>query len=88
MGEGTRVKFWKHVWCGDCTLQKAFSELYRLSRSKDSSVAKVMGWSAGRFHWNVQFRHLPQDWEEEAFDWFMVLVYSSTVWGFGPDKVC
>ncbi|XP_065630572.1 uncharacterized protein LOC136067974 [Quercus suber] len=45
-----------------------------------------MGWSAGRFHWNVQFRRPPQDWEEEAFDRFMGLVYSSTVQGFGPDK--
>ena len=27
-------------------------------------------------------------WEQEAFDWFMGLVYSSIVWGFGLDKVC
>ena len=39
-------------------------KLYCLSRSKDSSVAKVMGWFTGRFHWNVQFHHPPQDWEE------------------------
>ena len=50
VGDGTRVKFWKHVWCGDCTFQEAFPELYGLSRLKDSSVAKVMGWSAGRIH--------------------------------------
>ena len=87
VGDGTRVNFWKHVWCGDCTLQEAFPELYCLNRSKDSSVAEVMGWSVGRFHWNVQFRRPPQDWEE-AFDWFMELVYSSSVRGFGPDKVC
>ena len=24
VGDGTRVKFWKHVWCGDCTFQEAF----------------------------------------------------------------
>ena len=44
-------------------------------------MAEVMGWSARRFHWNVQFRRPPQDWEEEAFDRF-------TMQGFGPDKVC
>ena len=38
------------MWCGDCTFQEAFPELYGLSRLKDSSVAKVMGWSAGRIH--------------------------------------
>ena len=51
VGDGTRVKFWKHVWCGDCTFQETFPELYCLSRSKDSLVAEVMGWSARRFHW-------------------------------------
>ena len=35
----------------------------------------------------MQFHHPPQDWEE-AFDRFMGLVYSSTVQGFGLDKVC
>ena len=24
--DGTRVKFWKHVWCGDCTLKEAFPD--------------------------------------------------------------
>ena len=43
VGDGTRVKFWKHVWCGECTLQEVFSEFYCLSRSKDSSVAEVYG---------------------------------------------
>ena len=83
VGDGTKVKFWKHVWCGECTLQEAFPELYCLSRSNDSSLVEVLGWSAGRFHWNVQFRRPPQDWEEEAFDRFMGLVYTSTVRGFG-----
>ena len=61
VGDGTIVKFWKHMWCRDCTFQKAFPELYCLSWSKDSSVAEVMSWSVGRVHWNVQFRCPPQD---------------------------
>ena len=36
----------------------------------------------------MQFCHPPQDWEEEAFDRFMGLVYSSTVRGLGLDMVC
>ena len=28
VGDGTRVKFWKHVWCGDCILKEAFPDLY------------------------------------------------------------
>ena len=88
VGHGTRVQFWKHVWCGDCTLQEVFPELYCISRTKDSSVAEVMCWSAGRIHWDVRFCRPPQDWEQESFDLFMDMVYSSTVRGFGPNKVC
>ena len=79
MGNGIRVKFWKHVWCGDCTLKEAFPELYCLSKARDSSVAKVMCWFGGRIHWNFHFRHSPQDWEEDSFDRFMDTVYSSKV---------
>ena len=68
LGDGTRVKFWKHVWCGDCTLKEAFPELYCLSRTRDSSMAEVMCWFGGRIHWNFQFRRSPQDWEEDSFD--------------------
>ena len=88
MGDDTSVKFWKHVGCRDCTLQETFPELYCISRTNDSSVAEVMCWSAGRIHWDVQFCRPPQDWEQESFDLFMDMVYSSTVRGFGPDKVC
>ena len=79
VGDGTRVKFWKHVWCGDCSLKEAFPELYDLSRANDSLVAEVMGWSSRQLHWSFLFRHSPQDWEEESFDQFMDIVYSSKV---------
>ena len=76
------------MWCGDCSLKEAFPELYGLSRARDSSVAEVMGWSGGQLHWKFHFRRSPQDWEEESFDRFMEIVYSSEVRGVGPDKVC
>ena len=88
VGDGPRVKFWKHVWCGDCTLKDAFPYLYYLSRARDSSVAKVMCWFGGIIHWNFHFCRSPQDWEEESFDKFMDIVYSSKVRRVGPDKVC
>ena len=47
-----------------------------------------MCWSGGRIHWDAKFRHPPQDWEQESFDLFMDMVYSSTVLGLGPDQVC
>ena len=68
--------------------KRFFWSIIVLVGQKDSLVAEVMGWSVGRIHWNLQFRRPPQDWEQEALDRFMGLVYSLTVWGFGPDKVC
>ena len=58
------------------------------SGTKDSSIAEVMCWSSGRIHWDSKFCCPPQDWEQESFDLFMDMVYSSIVWGLGPDKVC
>ena len=88
VGDATRVKFWKHVQCGDCYLKEAFPELYCPSRARDSSVAEVMCWSGGRIHWNFHFRCPSQDWEEGSFDWFMDTIYSSKVRGVGLNKVC
>ena len=82
------MKFWKHVWCGDCTLKEAFPDLYCLSRAGDSSMVEDMCWSGRKIHWNFYFRRSPQDWEEDSFDWFMDIVYSSKVRGVSPDKVC
>ena len=49
VGDGTRVKFWKHVWCGDCTLQEAFPEFYYLSRSKIPRWLKLLVGLLGGF---------------------------------------
>ena len=81
-------EFWKHVWCGDCTLQEAFLELYCISRARESLEVEVICWSDGRFHMDVQFCHPSQDWEREVFDLFINMVYSSTVWGIGLDQFC
>ena len=66
----------------------AFLELYCMSRTNDSLVAEVMCWSGGRIHWDAKFRCPPQDCGQESFDLFMDMVYSSTEWELGPDKVC
>ena len=50
VGDGTRVKFWKHVWCEDCSLKEVFPKLYSLSTARDSLVVEVMGWYGGQLH--------------------------------------
>ena len=59
MGDGTSVKFWKHVWCGDRTLQEGFPKLYCISRTKDSSIAEVICWFGGIIHWDAKVWHPP-----------------------------
>ena len=75
------------MWCGDCTLKKAFPYLFCVSRARDSLVAEVMCWFGGRMHCNFQFCHPLQDWEKDSFDRIMDIIYSSKVQGVGLDKV-
>ena len=47
MGDGTKVKFWHDVWCGDCPLKLAFLELFSISHRKESSIDDVLHFSNG-----------------------------------------
>ena len=55
VGVGDITKFWHHVWCGSCTLQEAFLELYNISCNKESSIADAMHFPNQRLHWNLLF---------------------------------
>ena len=88
VGDGTRVKFWDDVWCGDCPLKEAFLDLYNISRSRDASVSEVMRCANGRISWDMQFHCLVNDQESQSLDSFLVLIYSTKVRGVGLDKLC
>ena len=47
VGNGTRVKFWHDLWCGDCPLKEAFLELYRICCDKESSIDEDMHFPNG-----------------------------------------
>ncbi|KAL4639460.1 hypothetical protein ACB092_03G220100 [Castanea dentata] len=68
VGDGTRVKFWDDVWCGDCPLKEAFLDLYNISRIRDASVSKVMCYANERIFWDLQFRRLVNDQESQSLD--------------------
>ena len=88
VGDGTRIKFWEDVWCRDCSLKEAFLELYSISWAREFFLSKVMRFSNGRLHWDIRFRHPPQDCESESFGLFWVVLYSTNVRGVGDDKLC
>ena len=71
------------MWSGDCILKEAFPEFYCISKARDSSAVKVMCFSDGRIHWDVQFFHIVHDWELESLALFMDIVHSLFVRGLG-----
>ena len=88
VGNGNRIKFWHHLWCGDCTLRETFPELYYFSCNKDSYLVDVMSFPNQRLHWDLRFFREPQDWKMEQFDIFWNLIHSMTFTGEGHDKLC
>ncbi|RVW58881.1 hypothetical protein CK203_104243 [Vitis vinifera] len=61
--DGTRVKFWKDLWCGNQSLEEAFPILFNLSVNKKDGLLrlgrKTKEEVVGGFRFN---RHL-NDWE-------------------------
>ncbi|RVX18133.1 hypothetical protein CK203_004237 [Vitis vinifera] len=41
IGDGTRVKFWKDLWCGNQSLEEAFPILFNLSVNKEGWVVEA-----------------------------------------------
>jgi hypothetical protein len=35
-GDGSKIKFWHNVWCGDQTVKVVFPELFSISRFKEA----------------------------------------------------
>jgi hypothetical protein len=38
-GEGSKIRFWDDVWCGDRALKEAFTGLFIIARFKEASIA-------------------------------------------------
>jgi hypothetical protein len=39
LGNGSRIRFWDDVWCGEMPPKEAFPVLYDIARDKDELVA-------------------------------------------------
>ena len=62
--------------------------MYNISRAREALVSEVMSYANERVSWDIQFRHLVNDQESLSLDSFLVLIYSTKVWGVGADKLC
>ncbi|RVW76644.1 putative ribonuclease H protein [Vitis vinifera] len=63
IGDGTRVKFWKDLWCGNQSLEEAFPILFNLSVNKEGWVAEAWEEDEGGGNWGLRFNRHLNDWE-------------------------
>ena len=66
-----KVLFWLDCWCGSSSLADRYPELYRISCSKEASVADLMRFSNGVLHWEIQFCREVHNREMEVFRSFI-----------------
>ena len=66
MGDGSSVRVWHDLWCGELPLKEISPKLYVISCNRDASVIELLSFSGDSYHWNVSFNRLVQDWELEC----------------------
>jgi hypothetical protein len=63
VGEGSKIRFWDDIWCGERALKEEFPSLFSIARFKEASIANNMEPSNISIQWNIQFTRLLHDWE-------------------------
>uniref|UniRef100_A0A2N9FWK9 Reverse transcriptase domain-containing protein n=1 Tax=Fagus sylvatica TaxID=28930 RepID=A0A2N9FWK9_FAGSY len=83
VGDGSKTRFWSDIWCGTCSLNDGFPELYRLVRNKEAFVMDHLHYHNERVSWVLNFTRHVQDWELEAVSSFLssLFEFSSRPWG-------
>ncbi|RVW89084.1 LINE-1 retrotransposable element ORF2 protein [Vitis vinifera] len=61
--DGTRVKFWKDLWCGNQALEEAFPILFNLSVNKEGWVTEAWEEDKVGGSWGLRFNRHLNDWE-------------------------
>ncbi|KAG2675237.1 hypothetical protein I3760_13G175100, partial [Carya illinoinensis] len=79
VGDGSRIRFWFDVWCGESALFRAFPNFFRLAVNQQASMSQMMSFSNEEVHWNVCFFRSVQDWEIEEVTDFFKLLYSVAI---------
>jgi hypothetical protein len=86
-GEGSKIRFWDDVWCGDRPLKVAFPGLFNIASFKEASIADNLERANGAIQWNIQFTRLIHDWEVEVLASFYRSLYSCKLREDGEDKL-
>jgi hypothetical protein len=87
LGNGSRIRFWDDVWCGEMPLKEVFPGLYDIACDKNSSVAAHLILESRSFQWDVRFIRAAHDWEVDVLTSFFTLLYSISLDRDGEDKL-
>jgi hypothetical protein len=86
-GIGSKISFWKDVWCGESSLKDLFPGLFSIASFREASVADNVERSNGVVQWNIVFSHLIHDWEVETLASFYSCLYAYKLREVGEDKL-
>jgi hypothetical protein len=62
LGNGSRIRFWDDVWCGEMPLNEAFPILYSIACDKNTLVAAHLVSESDSIQWDVSFIRVAQLW--------------------------
>jgi exonuclease III len=88
VGDGSRIRFWHDIWCGDSPLRHQFPILFHLARAPESRVSDIYHFQGSTISWDIEFTRSVQDWELEMVDSFMSLLYSQIIRPGVVDSLC
>jgi hypothetical protein len=75
IGDGSKIRFWHDLWCGDLALKEAFPILFGIACTKDTFVVAHVEFFGGSIQWNMSFARAAHDWEVDAFTSFFRVFY-------------
>jgi len=87
MGDGSHIRFWHDLWCGDRPLKFFYPVLYSIALFPDAWVVDNLSVVGDVVHWNVLFTHYAQDWVVEMVMSFYEQLYSTRIRHGEADRV-
>jgi hypothetical protein len=87
VGEGSKIRFWDDIWCGERALKEEYPRLFSIARFKEASIADNMERFSNSTQWNIQFTRLIHDWEVGELASFYKSLYDCKLRGEGKDKL-
>ena len=79
VGDDTRVKFWKDLWCENQSLEEAFPFLFNLSVNKEGWVAEAWEENEVGSSWGLRFNRHLNDWEVGAVESLLSKLHPLTI---------